>query len=342
MQYSFIDINDKQKEKEKEGGTVKYGSTRMWGAVGWGLGSVICGGLLWYFGENSLFAFYDGNMLIVLFILIFVFPIAIRKANKAKKELILNHSTLIINKSPTNHANDIDDIFESPPSIDEQEEHAYFKEFRQNISNFHSFLFLCNLFICGFGTSIVENFLFLFLTEYFNASAFLCGLTLVCMVAGEIPIFYYCKYLINKVGLIGLLSLSHFAYFIRVYMYTLLPRRDNGKYAWYILLIEPLHGLTFAGLWIASVEYGSRITPKHLKGTMQGLMSGMYGGGISGCIGCIVGGIIYQYYGPILMYRYAGYIMLCWMIIFRVSFIILRHCKPNSYEINTLFGDAKK
>ena len=71
---------------------------------------------------------------------------------------------------------------------------------------------------------------------------------------------------------------------------------------------------------------------------MQGLISGMYGGGLSGCIGTIFGGYIYQIYGPILMYRYAGIVMIVWMIIFQISFRILRCFKPNSYQINTLFG----
>ena len=67
-------------------------------------------------------------------------------------------------------------------------------------------------------------------------------------------------------------------------------------------------------------------------------MSGMYGGGLSGCIGCIMGGYIYQYYGPVLMYRYAGIIMLGWMVLFQICFRILKCLKPNSYAVNTLFG----
>ena len=67
-------------------------------------------------------------------------------------------------------------------------------------------------------------------------------------------------------------------------------------------------------------------------------MSGMYGGGLSGCIGCIMGGYIYQYFGPVLMYRYAGIIMLGWMVFFQTSFRILKCLQPNSYAVNTLFG----
>eukprot|EP01084_Bolivina_argentea_P163491 284416_1 len=335
-QHSINQSNNNKKKEET--GTAKYGSTRLWGAVGWGLGSVICGTLLYEFGEYALFWFYDGNMLIVSIILVCFFPIAIRKESKYKTDTLKMLQTNPIAKSPTNHFNDIDDVFELP-IIDinnNTEKHSYCKEFTANINNMHSFLFFANLFVCGIGTALVENFLFLFLTEYFGASDLLCGLTLVCMVSGEVPVFHFSKYLIEKVGLIGLMGISHFAYFVRVLGYSFLPQ--NATDVWFILFIEPLHGLTFAGMWIASIEYGSRITPNHLKGTMLGLMSGMYGGGISGSIGCIVGGVIYQYYGPVLMYRYAGFAMIGWMFVFQISFRLLKLCKPNSYAVNTLFG----
>lgn len=162
---SNIDSNNLEQDtnnKKKKGGTAKYGSTRMWGAVGWGLGSVICGGLLWLFGENILFVFYDANMLIVLAIMILGYPIAIKIAEKheqnIKKQFKLTLNGGLIS-SPTNHANDIDDVFSSPvienglmEHLDVKKENRnYCGEFCKNISNLHSFLFLCNLFVCGIG-----------------------------------------------------------------------------------------------------------------------------------------------------------------------------------------------
>ena len=65
------------------------------------------------------------------------------------------------------------------------------------------------------------------------------------MVVAEMPIFYFSKLLLTKLGVPLLLMLAHLAYIIRAWGYTLLPR--NPRDAWYILLLEPLHGFTFAG-----------------------------------------------------------------------------------------------
>eukprot|EP01084_Bolivina_argentea_P289276 496702_1 len=51
-------------------GTKTYGATRLWGAVGWGLGSVICGALINFFGEQFIFWFYDSTYSISIIIMI--------------------------------------------------------------------------------------------------------------------------------------------------------------------------------------------------------------------------------------------------------------------------------
>ena len=120
------------------------------------------------------------------------------------------------------------------------------------------------------------------------------------MTFGELIIFYHSKYLLNKIGIIGLILLSHLSYAFRVIMYTLIPHYNEWSYLF--LIIEPLHGFTFAGRWIACTEYCSRISPIHLKSTMIGTHFGIYTG-LANCIGAFITGYIYYYYGGDLMFQ---------------------------------------
>ena len=163
----------------------------------------------------------------------------------------------------------------------------------------------------------------------------LCGLTLVFMVAGETPVFGYSKWFLDKIGIVGLLTISHVSYIMRVFIYTILPQEKDK--AWYILFVEPLHGLTYAGMWMASVEYGSKFAPANLQGTMQGLISGLYGG-FAASIGAVGGGYIYGKYGPVFMYRLAGLIIFGWTIIFNIILRCGKCLNPNSKSIKILFN----
>jgi len=43
---------------------------------------------------------------------------------------------------------------------------------------------------------------------------------------------------------------------------------------WLVLFVEPLHGLTFAGMWSAAVEYARRLAPQGAEAKMQALVNG--------------------------------------------------------------------
>ena len=144
-------------------------------------------------------------------------------------------------------------------------------EFLNNIINFNSFIFFFNLLFFGIGMAFVEDYLFLFIINKLNGNVSLCGLTVTIMVfIGEVPIFYNSDYLLNKIGILGLLFISHISYSIRVIGYTLLPL-NNKNTSYFILLLEPLHGFTYAGMWIAWIECVARMIQIKLQGTMQGI-----------------------------------------------------------------------
>ncbi len=85
----------------------------------------------------------------------------------------------------------------------------------------------------------------------------------------ECPTFYYSKFLIEKIGVKGLLTLAHMLYAVRVFTYAVIPR-GNGIFGyWLFLATEPLHAFIFASMWSASVEHSRRHTPPQYIGVMQ-------------------------------------------------------------------------
>merc|ERR1712039_509017 len=58
----------------------------------------------------------------------------------------------------------------------------------------------------------------------------------------------------------------------RCFLYSLLP----AEHPYFVLFIEPLHGLTMAAVWSCSVEFGKQLAPKGAEARMQALVAGMY------------------------------------------------------------------
>lgn len=67
----------------------------------------------------------------------------------------------------------------------------------------------------------------------------------------ELPIFHFSKKIGDQIGFHGMMMIGMLAYIIRAFGYTVLTASTN-----YILLVlELLHGVTFALMWSAAVEY---------------------------------------------------------------------------------------
>merc|ERR1711971_34869 len=98
-----------------------------------------------------------------------------------------------------------------------------------------------------------------------------CGISVVITVIFEVPLMSYSKSLLQRVGVRGCFAAAVVCYSVRVVGYTLVP-----KGAW-ILFFEPLHGITFACYYLATIETITTITPPHLLATGQALISTLRG-----------------------------------------------------------------
>mmetsp|Transcript_143634 Transcript_143634/g.249099 ORF Transcript_143634/g.249099 Transcript_143634/m.249099 type:complete len:394 (-) Transcript_143634:117-1298(-) len=133
-------------------------------------------------------------------------------------------------------------------------------------------LFLANLLVYGFCASAVETFLFVYLlTDFPTGSDTLVGATLASMTVTELPIFHYADRIL-KLGYVNVFALCHVVLAIKCVLYSVLPTANP----WLVLAIEPLHGMAFAAMWVAAVDFVKQYVPKVALTRFQGLSSGLY------------------------------------------------------------------
>eukprot|EP00747_Dinoflagellata_sp_TGD_P185088 gnl/TRDRNA2_/TRDRNA2_41382_c0_seq2.p1 gnl/TRDRNA2_/TRDRNA2_41382_c0~~gnl/TRDRNA2_/TRDRNA2_41382_c0_seq2.p1 ORF type:complete len:285 (-),score=36.60 gnl/TRDRNA2_/TRDRNA2_41382_c0_seq2:81-935(-) len=154
----------------------------------------------------------------------------------------------------------------------------------------------------GVGMTIVEHLIFLLFREL-NATYFLCGVSVVVTVVFEIPLFQFSKRLLSAFGTSGLLAAAGLCYSFRVVGYTLCPG------GWYVLLFEPMHGVTIATFQTASVEMMASITPPAFAATGQAFL-GLLRSGVGGTAGNYLGGLIIRLYGESACYRTSAVVVL--------------------------------
>jgi PPP family 3-phenylpropionic acid transporter len=169
-------------------------------------------------------------------------------------------------------------------------------------------LFLVVVFIDGMCMAIISNFLFLYMNDL-GISKTLMGLSLTFATLSELPILFYSDRLLNRWGARGLILIALAASAVRSLAYTFIFE------PWLFLMVQLLHGLTFSALWVAGVSYADSTAPEGLKATAQGLFSGVLLG-LGGIAGALIGGILFDSYGAVIMFRTAAAVALVGAVLF--------------------------
>jgi MFS family permease len=170
-------------------------------------------------------------------------------------------------------------------------------------TNWYSVTFLMALITLAAGQAIVNDLVFLFFEEL-GSTFTLMSLTVVMTVAFEIPIFHVAPKLTDMLTSSGLVFLASASYVIRVLGYTFVP---TGR-SWWVLLLEPLHGVTYACSQTATVDFATKLIPESGKeATGQGLLQ--FFTGVGSVLGLLLGGWMDDVYGPRWMYRVSAIIV---------------------------------
>jgi len=159
-------------------------------------------------------------------------------------------------------------------------------------------VFLAVAFCGGMALSMISNFLFLFLRGL-GADEFPLGLMLTVATLSELPVLFFSNQLLSRWSAQRLISVALLLFAIRALAYSLI------HVPWLALLIQLLHGPTFSLMWVAGVSYADKMAPPSREATAQGLFAGVMLG-VGSAVGALVGGLLYEYAGPLMMFRLAA------------------------------------
>jgi hypothetical protein len=261
-----------------------YGRERLYGAISWALANLIMAPCL-----DSSFGFKSLYPLCVFSSIMLLGMIHIYSLQEDQQSKLLTQSSHgeIVNVMTSEDGDTLTSL--SMTAL-----------LRIIIASWFGFAFVFAMVTLSSGQAIVENLVFLYF-EYLGSSYTLMGFTVVLTVAFEIPIFHIAPTLLKRFGSGNLLIIACFSYAIRVIGYTLVPK---GRIL-YVLLLEPLHGVTFACSATAGVDFVSTLMPSRYEASGQGLLQLFVGCG--SVLGLISGGLAQEHLGPRLMYRIAAF-----------------------------------
>jgi PPP family 3-phenylpropionic acid transporter len=184
--------------------------------------------------------------------------------------------------------------------------------------------FLLAVFIGGLSAGMVNNFLFLFLSDL-KASQTVMGLALTMATISEVPGLFYSGKLVQRLGPRGVMVMALGVYVFRLLAYSVVSA------PWQVLLIQLTHGLTFAALWGAGVSYAGQLAPKGLEATAQGLFNATLMG-FGSFSGALLGGLLFDRLGGSGMYRIGGLIALAGLGLFVLTSLAGRRARAGAQE----------
>ncbi len=162
-------------------------------------------------------------------------------------------------------------------------------------------MFLLTLFLGGVGLSVAGNF-FLLHMKNLGASQLYVGLALTFATFGELPFMMFGYKLLKRWPAKNLLLLALFFLALRLLGYSV------AQLPWHFLLVQLLHGPTFALIWIAGVSYADSLSPPDLKATGQSLFN-MALSGLGGTLGGFTGGLLYDALGAAQTFRLTAVVL---------------------------------
>jgi hypothetical protein len=159
------------------------------------------------------------------------------------------------------------------------------------------------------GQAVVDGLVFLFF-EGLGSSYTIMGVTVVLTVLFEIPIFHVAPDLLHRYGSGPMLLLAGACYTVRVLGYSLVP----NSHIMYVLVLEPLHGITYGCSQTAAVAFVAQFMPVGYEASGQGLIYLIRG--VGSVNGLWLGGWATDVFGARIMYRASALLVMFGMAVF--------------------------
>jgi len=177
--------------------------------------------------------------------------------------------------------------------------------------------------VINIGTTLVENLVFLFFALDLGASNLLLGISVVITVSFELPLFAVAPKLLRTFGAPALLVTGLLSYAFRVFGYTMI----DPSHRWLVLILEPLHGLTYATIQLSIVHHMTSLAPKGYENFAQAILTAAKA--LGAAIGVLGGSIAMDRLGATTTYHIAGTMVFVMTAIYGMCFFKHEYGKSN-------------
>jgi len=184
----------------------------------------------------------------------------------------------------------------------------------------YNLVFLMSVLIHGTSLSFMYSFMFLHMKDEMNSTQIIMGLNIATSNVAETVMFVFTSYLIKRFGAMQCLIVGMFTNAIR---FLLLAYCKN---AWLTLPIQLLHCSGFALYFATQIEITFSISPREIQTTMFGIVASLFFS-VSNVIGNLVGGWIYGEKGGSFLFLFVAMVTGTWSILITIYYFRCKQCR---------------
>ena len=169
-------------------------------------------------------------------------------------------------------------------------------------------IFLGMTLVAGMGMSVINTY-FLIYMEDAGIQRSIMGFALALATAAEIPVMLASNWLMRKFRSRGMIVIGLSFISLRLILLALFPQPI------FIFSLQLIHGLTFAAVWLAGINYVAENTPPGLQATTQAIFGGVMMN-LGSALGNAIGGALLERFTSAQMYGIIGGLVLFGLVFF--------------------------
>lgn len=181
-------------------------------------------------------------------------------------------------------------VYKTPIAARATSSHSYLEVMWFVVGSPRIVAFCLMLVVLGSGYAAISTFLFVYLSNELNAPPILMGFSLVAALLVEIPLFAYSDTFLKMFSNRSLLLLAAAGWVVRGVGYAALTN------PWFVLLLEPLHGLTFGCMWLGGMAFMTQAFPASMANSAVALLHAC-AMGAGALLGTVASGVLYESLG---------------------------------------------
>ena len=145
-----------------------------------------------------------------------------------------------------------------------------FKDIVGLIRRPEAFVLFTLVLVFGMFMGVISTFLFWYLKLLRDVPQILFGLCILCSCSMEVFVLFFSDRVFRLISQVNCFSIACVVYAIRLASYSVI------RNPWMVLIVEPLHAITFGLMYAAASTYVSSITPPGAHGSVQNIIASLH------------------------------------------------------------------